>query len=301
MSHMENSISAGMMQQHVQQQQQGSHTAPVNIPGSPMNSAMAGLFQGTSAPVNIPGSSLGNFSPTTNHLFGGVGDPFAPPGHPQHPGQQQQQQQQQAQHHGHHMSGSAPKIGNGSFAHGDSLFFQSQLISPNLGDTLSSISPDLRMTTSSIRDELHSNGVGSLFDNGLAFSKSPCINPGGLSDLDRLKDELMNKSAQMLHMEEQQRKVYEKWKSEIDDNSRKVRGGAACLEFFNKNSFIPQTAIAEQQRDDALNHAQVLKDKLEMYSVQNGPNLINGQELRSLSLPKLKSLQVRVQELLLHE
>lgn len=50
----------------------------------------------------------------------------------------------------------------------------------------------------------------------------------------------------------------------------------------------------EQQRDDALNHAQVLKEKIDKYSasVQNGPNLINGQELRSLSLSKLKCLQV---------
>lgn len=220
LSHMENSISAGLMQQ------QNSHTAPVNIPGSPMNSAMAGLFQGTSAPVNIPGSSLGNFSPTTNHLFGGVGDPFGPPSHPH------------AHHHGHgHMgSGSAPKMGHGngpstmggggsnSFAPSDSLFFQSQLISPNIGDTLSSISPDLRMTANdlnSIRDELHSNG-GSLFDNGLSFTKSPCINPGGMSEVDRLKDELAQKTAQLLHMEEQRNKVYEKWKLDVDENNRKV-------------------------------------------------------------------------------
>lgn len=220
LSHMENSISAGLMQQ--QQHQQGPHTAPVNIPGSPMNSAMAGLFQGTSAPVNIPGSSLGNFSPTTNHLFGGVGDPFGPHSHAAAAAAQQQ-----AQQHAHHMSGSAPKMGNGpatsSFGPGDSLFFQSQLISPNLGDTLSSISPDMRMPTdhlSSIRDELHSNGGGSLFDNGLAFSKSPC-----LSEVERLKEELMNKNAQLMQMEEQRNKVYEKWKLDFEDNSRKVRGG----------------------------------------------------------------------------
>lgn len=53
--------------------------------------------------------------------------------------------------------------------------------------------------------------------------------------------------------------------------------------------------MAEQQRDEALSHAQVLKEKIDMFSVQNGPNLINGQELRSLSLSKLKTLQVSVE------
>lgn len=209
-------------------------------------------------------------------------------------------------------SGSAPKniIGNGlsnsshnnnsnnnnsggnhpnSFGAGDSLFFQSQLISPNLGDTLASISPDLRMTATdhhlhaSIRDELaqqqqqqqHSNG---LFDNNgsgglVGFSKSPgCLSAGAgglISELDRLKEELMGKSAQLLHMEELRNKVYEKWKTDAE-----------------------KVALVEQQRDEALNHAQVLKEKIDMYAVQNGPNLINGQELRSLSLPKLKALQV---------
>lgn len=239
LSHMENSISAGLMQQHQHQQQQinqqNSHTAPVNIPGSPMNSAMAGLFQGTSAPVNIPNSSLGNFSPTTNHLFG---DPFV-----QHAVNAHQQQQQ---HLGHHIGsvGSAPKINNGpSFNPSDSLFFQSQLISPNLGDTLASISPDLRMGNTvdhlnSIRDELHSNG-GSLFDNGLGFSKSPCINPGGgMSEMDRLKEELMNKSAQLLQMEELRNKVYEKWKSDVEENSRKVRKRVALVDMLTEDPFL---------------------------------------------------------------
>lgn len=238
LNHMENSFSAGMLQQqqqhhhHQQQQhQQNTHSAPVNIPGSPMNSAMAGLFQGTSAPVNIPNSSLSNFSPTTNHLFG---DAF------QHAVAAQQ-------HHGHHMGGgggSAPKIGNGptSFAGNESLFFQSQLMSPNIADPLSSISPDLRMSAmehlKTLRDELHSNGGESLFDNGLAFSKSPCINQSGggggsvggsgvLSELDRLKEELVHKGAQLLHMEEQRNKVYEKWKLDVDDNSKRVSFGWA--------------------------------------------------------------------------
>lgn len=217
LSHMENSISAGMLAQQ-QAQQHNSHTAPVNIPGSPMNNAMAGLFQGgnTSAPVNIPSNnSLSNFSPTTNHLFG---DPFQ---HAVH-GQQQQ-------HMGGHGHGSAPKMGNGPM---DSLFFQSQLLSPSMGDPLSSISPDLRMsamenTLKSFREELHSNGgggsgEGGLYDNGLGgYSKSPCLNPGGMTgELDRLKAEVINKTAQLQLMAEQQNK----WKMEADDNSRKVRG-----------------------------------------------------------------------------
>lgn len=229
LNHMENSISAGMLQQQQaqQQQQQNSHTAPVNIPGSPMNSAMAGLFQGTSAPVNIPNSSLSNFSPTTNHLFG---DPF------QHAVGAQQQQQQQ--HHGHHI-GSAPKMGNGlgsSFGPNESIFFQTQqLMSPSIADPMSSISPDLRMSAmehlKTLRDELHSNGGDSLFDNGMGFSKSPCLNPGGgvLSEMDRLKEELQLKSQQLMQMEEQRNKVYEKWKADVEDNSRKV----SCMAQLN--------------------------------------------------------------------
>lgn len=79
---------------------------------------MLGLLQGTSAPVNIPGSSLNNFSPTNHTNMFNVTDPFS------------------------HLSGSAPKINN-SFGHNDSLFFQSHLISPGLGDSLS-MSPDIR-------------------------------------------------------------------------------------------------------------------------------------------------------------
>lgn len=76
-----------------------------------------GILQGTSAPVNIPGSSLNSFSPNHSNIFN-VSDPFS------------------------HLSGSAPKINN-SFGHNESLFYQSHLISPGLGDTLS-MSPDLR-------------------------------------------------------------------------------------------------------------------------------------------------------------
>lgn len=41
-----------------------------------------------------------------------------------------------------HLSGSQQKMNN-SFGHTENLFFQSHLISPGLGDTLS-ISPELR-------------------------------------------------------------------------------------------------------------------------------------------------------------
>lgn len=78
-----------------------------------------GILQGTSAPVNIPGSSLNNFSPSNHTNMFNVSDPFS------------------------HLSDPTPKINN-SFGHNDSsLFFQSHLISPNIGETLS-MSPDLR-------------------------------------------------------------------------------------------------------------------------------------------------------------
>lgn len=262
---MDNSISAGLASSSILQ-----HTAPVNIPGSPMNSSIAGLFGNgavaggggaggsvgsngggsiststtISAPVNIPGSSLSNFSPTNHHLFGGgIGDPF---GH-------------------HHMSGggtgSAPKLNasasnhagaggptnnNSSFgAAGDSLFFQSQLISPNIGDIGSSISPqDIRMPAdlSAIRDELQNNS-SSLFDNGLssvvakqqqsAFM-SAAHNSGSLTEYGRLKDELANRNAQLLTYEEQLSqtgKAFESWKIELDENKRKVC--ARCIRWMH--------------------------------------------------------------------
>lgn len=83
-----------------------------------MKCKFLGLLQGTSAPVNIPGSSLNSFSPNNHSNMFNVSDPFS------------------------HLSDPAPKINN-SFHNDSSLFFQSHLISPGLGETLS-MSPDLR-------------------------------------------------------------------------------------------------------------------------------------------------------------
>lgn len=52
-----------------------------------------------------------------------------------------------------------------------------------------------------------------------------------------------------------------------------------------------QTAIAEQQRDEALSHVKALKDKLDLLSAQNGSTITNS-SLRGMSLQKLKTLQV---------
>uniref|UniRef100_U5ER14 Putative ring finger protein unkempt log isoform 1 n=1 Tax=Corethrella appendiculata TaxID=1370023 RepID=U5ER14_9DIPT len=232
-------------------------TQPVNISGSPITNSISGLLQGTSAPVNIPGSSLGNFSPTNHsNLFSGP-DPFS-----------------------HHIgSNSAPKINN-SFGHTDSLLFQTHLISPGLGDGLS-LSPDLRISElNSINNEMPNNNTNSLFDNHLQqnkhpFSMSPLVN-SSLSEIGRLRDELANKNAQMINWEEQvlqATKACEAWKLEMEESNRK-------------------TIIAEQQRDDALTHVKALKDKLEQLSI-SGTN-IRTNELRGMSLHKLKSLQVKL-------
>lgn len=55
---------------------------------------------------------------------------------------------------------------------------------------------------------------------------------------------------------------------------------------------VPQATEAKQQRDEALNHVQLLTDKLEQISGgQNGS--IIPKDLRGLSIQKLKTLQVR--------
>lgn len=58
-------------------------------------------------------------------------------------------------------------------------------------------------------------------------------------------------------------------------------------------SFKLQATEAKQQRDEALNHVQLLTDKLEQFS--NGQNGSIGmpKDLRGLSIQKLKNLQVR--------
>lgn len=53
-----------------------------------------------------------------------------------------------------------------------------------------------------------------------------------------------------------------------------------------------QASVAEQQRDEALNHVQILTDKLEQVSGQNGQPAVIPKDLRGLSIQTLKGLQV---------
>lgn len=54
------------------------------------------------------------------------------------------------------------------------------------------------------------------------------------------------------------------------------------------DQFFSQATEAKQQRDEALNHVQLLTDKLEQVNGSIG----NSKDLRGLSIQKLKSLQV---------
>ncbi|XP_055699769.1 putative E3 ubiquitin-protein ligase UNKL isoform X4 [Phlebotomus papatasi] len=235
--------------------------------------ASVGLLQNSTAPVNIPNSPIGN---PISGLFQGASAPVNIPGSSLgnfSPSSNRSNLFSVGDPFSHIGSGSAPKINN-SFGPGDGIFFQSHLISPGLGDPLS-ISPEVKL-----REDLANNG--SLFDNGLshsnkAFSMSPCLNAAGLTEISRLKDELASKNAQLINYEEQMmqsNKAYEAWKMEIDESNRK-------------------TAIAEQQRDEALSHVKALKDKLDLLSAQNGSTITNS-SLRGMSLQKLKTLQTKL-------
>lgn len=205
LSSMDNSISAGIAQSGLLQ----NSSNPVNIPSSPMANSISGLLQRTTAPVNIPSNSLGNFSPTSHtSLFPGT-DPFS------------------------HMNNSAPKINN-SFGPSDGLFYQSHIISPGIGDSMSNSDINrLSEINHQLRDELTNTSVGnSLFENSLqnksSFSMSPChqisIN-NSFNEIGRLRDELASKNAQINTWEDQiirATKACEAWKSELEENTRKV-------------------------------------------------------------------------------
>lgn len=129
----DNSISAGISSSILHPQ-----SAPVNIPNSPLTNSLGNLqnsstikpvvnhfcrFPGllhSTKPVNIPSN---NFSPSSHQNFN-YADNFMPMSG---------------------SAGSAPKINNNSFSHGDGLFMQhsSHLVS-SLNEGLGSISPDLR-------------------------------------------------------------------------------------------------------------------------------------------------------------
>lgn len=235
-----------------------SSTTPLNIPGSQLSNSISGILQGTSAPVNIPGSSMNNFSPNNHTNMFNVSDPFS------------------------HLSDPTPKINN-SFGHNDSsLFFQSHLISPNIGETLS-MSPDLSRLSeiNPIRDELSTGSIGNtLFENSLhnkQYSMSPSLlNSSNLSDIHRLREDFVNQTTKHLSTTWEDQilqatKACEVWKSEADESNRKA-------------------TEAKQQRDEALNHVQLLTNKLEQV---NGSIAIP-KDLRGLSIQKLKALQTKL-------
>ncbi|XP_065089108.1 RING finger protein unkempt isoform X4 [Ochlerotatus camptorhynchus] len=279
-----------------------SSSAPVNIPGSPMGNSISGLLQGTSAPVNIPGSSMSNnFSPSSHSNLFGMNDNMFGNSTTHHIG-----------------SSSAPKLAT-SFGHSgtDSLFFQSHIISPVLtgGDGGLSASPELSRISelNSLNNELSNNNTNLLFDNHMqqavaqqqqqqqqqvqhqqqaaavaaiaaAAAKGSNSNPYSMSPLvasgmERLRDELANKNAQMINWEEQVMQASnacEAWKAQMEESNRK-------------------TVLAEQQRDEALSHVKALKEKLEQVNISsNSTANIRASDLRGLPLTKLKNIQAKL-------
>lgn len=53
-----------------------------------------------------------------------------------------------------------------------------------------------------------------------------------------------------------------------------------------------QATEAKQQRDEALNHVQLLTDKLEQVSIGHNGQITIPKDLKGLSIQKLKGLQV---------
>ncbi|XP_065089107.1 putative E3 ubiquitin-protein ligase UNKL isoform X3 [Ochlerotatus camptorhynchus] len=295
---LDNSISAGIASSGLL----ASSSAPVNIPGSPMGNSISGLLQGTSAPVNIPGSSMSNnFSPSSHSNLFGMNDNMFGNSTTHHIG-----------------SSSAPKLAT-SFGHSgtDSLFFQSHIISPVLtgGDGGLSASPELSRISelNSLNNELSNNNTNLLFDNHMqqavaqqqqqqqqqvqhqqqaaavaaiaaAAAKGSNSNPYSMSPLvasgmERLRDELANKNAQMINWEEQVMQASnacEAWKAQMEESNRK-------------------TVLAEQQRDEALSHVKALKEKLEQVNISsNSTANIRASDLRGLPLTKLKNIQAKL-------
>lgn len=61
--------------------------------------------------------------------------------------------------------------------------------------------------------------------------------------------------------------------------------------YFNFTNFV-QASEAKLQRDEALNHVQLLTDKLEQISNGQNGSIAIPKDLRGLSIQKLKTLQV---------
>lgn len=135
------------------------------------------------------------------------------------------------------------------------------------------------------------------------------LNNSSLSDI-RLRDEYVNQTTkhhsnawedQIL----QATKACEAWKSEADESNRKVcvdrRIYLQIREFVENSKTIMYCDLlnlkateAKQQRDEALNHVQLLTDKLEQVSNGQNGSIPIPKDLRGLSIQKLKTLQVSV-------
>ncbi|XP_055848882.1 RING finger protein unkempt isoform X7 [Episyrphus balteatus] len=236
----ENPISAGLAQSGLLQRS----SAPINIPNSQLTNSISDFNSGGFS-VNIPGSSL-NYSPTNHSNLFNVADVF-------------------------NYSGSGSKLSNSLTANQNdsSLFFQSRIISPGFGDSLS-ISPSVRITElNSIRDDLTSSSVGnSLFDNNLQNNKPAAYSLQSIqtsnSDVVRLNNDLTNKTAQII-------KLQTTLKLEMDECNRKL-------------------SLIELQRDKAKQDAQDWKERFDLAQTQI--NLTA--DLRSLSISKLKQLQSKL-------
>lgn len=104
------------------------------------------------------------------------------------------------------------------------------------------------------------------------------MSPSSAGEISRLRDELNTATAQKLAWEDrvlQARTACEAWQRESEEATRKA-------------------SIAEQQRDEAVGRMAQLKMDLEQ--LQRG-SYIHGlprQELRTLTLPKLKALQAQL-------
>lgn len=64
------------------------------------------------------------------------------------------------------------------------------------------------------------------------------------------------------------------------------------FEFFLSDFRKCQASEAKQQRDEALNHVQLLTEKLDQVSSSQNGQLAIPKDLRGLSIQKLKNLQV---------
>uniref|UniRef100_A0A182RYS7 RING finger protein unkempt n=1 Tax=Anopheles funestus TaxID=62324 RepID=A0A182RYS7_ANOFN len=265
-----------------------SSSAPVNIPGSSMGNSISGILQGTSAPVNIPGSSLGhNFSPSSHSNLFGLHDPFGT----------------------HHIgSGSAPKLSNNSYGqnHTDNFFFHSNnIISPVLGDGLSA-SPEIRRMSdlNPLSSELSSNTTNLLFADNQHHQGPQAQQPqqhhlhhqaqqSQQQQQQQQPPSQQQQQAQKQQASQQQQQQVINWEERVLQATTACEAWKAQMEESNR-----KTAIAEQQRDEALSHVKALTEKLEQMKMSgNGcPSNYRSCDLRGMPLAKLKSIQAKLRE-----